>query len=51
MELRHYTVKMENGVVIDLDTKKIIQNLVFPEGIFWDKKKRNYRTNKRNAVF
>ena len=35
----------------DLETKKKIQNLVFPEGIFWDKKKRNYRTKKRNAVF
>ena len=35
----------------NLETKKKIQNLVFPEGIFWDKKKRNYRTNKCNAVF
>ena len=35
----------------DLETKKKIQNLVFPEGVFWDKKKRDYRTKKRNAVF
>ena len=35
----------------DLETKKKIQNLVFPEGIFWDKKKRDYRTKKRNAIF
>ena len=35
----------------DLETKKKIQNLVFPDGVFWDKKKRNYRTKKRNAMF
>lgn len=35
----------------DLGLKKKIQNLVFPEGIFWDKKKREYLTKKRNAVF
>ena len=35
----------------NLEIKKKIQKLVFPEGIFWDKKKRDYRTNKRNAVF
>ncbi len=35
----------------DLEIKKKIQKLVFPEGIFWDKKKRDYRTKKSNAVF
>ena len=35
----------------DLETKKKIQKLVFPEGIFGDKKIRDYRTKKRNAVF
>lgn len=35
----------------DLKTKRRIQNLVFPEGIFWDKEKRNYRTKKTNAIF
>lgn len=35
----------------DLESKKKIQNLVFPDGIFWDKKIRNYRTKKRNAMF
>ena len=35
----------------DLERKKKIQKLVFPEGIFWDKKKRAFLTKKRNAVF
>ena len=25
--------------------------MVFPDGVFWDKKIRNYRTKKRNAMF
>ena len=35
----------------DLERKKKIQKLVFPEGIFWDKKKRAFLTKKRNATF
>lgn len=35
----------------NLDLKKEIQKTVFPEGVFWDKKIRNYRTEKRNSVF
>ncbi|MBO5628362.1 MAG: recombinase family protein [Aeriscardovia sp.] len=35
----------------DLERKKKIQKLVFPEGIFWDKKKRAFLTKNRNAVF
>ena len=32
----------------DVDTKKKIQELVFPNGILWDRIKRNYRTENRN---
>ena len=35
----------------DLDTKQRIQKLTFPDGIFWDNEKRDYRTNNRNEVF
>lgn len=35
----------------DVDTKKKIQELVFPNGILWDRVKRNYRTEKRNEFF
>ena len=35
----------------DLETKKQIQNLVFPEGVFWDKEICGYRTPSRNKVF
>ena len=35
----------------DVDTKKRIQELVFPNGILWDRVKRNYRTENRNAFF
>lgn len=35
----------------NIDLKKEIQKIVFPEGIFWDKKIRDYRTEKRNSVF
>lgn len=35
----------------DLETKRRVQNLVFPNGILWDKDIRNYRTTGRNKVF
>ena len=35
----------------DVDTKKRIQELVFPNGILWDRVKRNYRTENRNKFF
>lgn len=35
----------------DVDTKKKIQELVFPNGILWDRIKRNYRTENRNKFF
>ena len=35
----------------DVDTKKRIQELVFPNGILWDRGIRNYRTENRNAFF
>ena len=35
----------------DVDTKKKIQELVFPNGILWDRVKRNYRTENRNEFF
>jgi len=31
--------------------KKQLPKLVFPDGVFWDKKICNYRTKKRNAMF
>ena len=44
----HISDLWHNG---DLETKKKIQNLVFPNGIFWDKEIRNYRTENRNEIF
>ena len=35
----------------DLETKRKIQNLVYPNGIYWDKAKRCYRTQNRNKFF
>ena len=35
----------------DLETKRRIQNLVFPDGIFWDKQIGDYRTISRNKFF
>ena len=35
----------------DLDIKRRIQNLVFPEGILWDKGNRSYRTENCNEFF
>ncbi len=35
----------------DYETKRRIEKLVYPDGIFWDKEIRNYRTEKRNANF
>ncbi len=35
----------------DYETKRRIEKLVFPQGIFWDKEIRNYRTENRNKVF
>lgn len=35
----------------DLESKRKIQNLVFPDGIFWDKKIADYRTISRNKFF
>ena len=35
----------------DLETKRKIQNLVYPDGISWDKVKRCYRTQNRNKFF
>ena len=34
-----------------LETKRKIQKLVFPDGIFWDKTICNYRTENRNSFF
>lgn len=34
-----------------LNVKRRIQDLVFPEGVFWDKENRIYRTHRKNAVF
>lgn len=33
------------------ETKRKIEYLVYPNGIFWDKNKRGYRTENRNSVF
>lgn len=33
------------------ETKRKIEYLVYPNGIFWDKKNRSYRTENRNSVF
>lgn len=35
----------------DLETKKRLQKLVFPHGIFYDREKGDYRTSDRNVVF
>ena len=35
----------------NLETKRKIQNLVYPNGIYWDKAKRCYRTQNRNKFF
>ena len=35
----------------DLETRRQIQNLVFPHGVFWDKEISNYRTDLRNKIF
>ena len=35
----------------DLEIKQRIQNLVFPQGILWERSIRNYRTPTRNKVF
>lgn len=35
----------------NLETKKKIQKLVFPDGIFWNKENRNYLTQNVNSVF
>ncbi len=35
----------------DLETKKRIQKLVFPNGILYDREKGDYRTSDRNVVF
>lgn len=34
-----------------LELKRKIQNLVFPQGIIWDKHTRSYRTHNENSVF
>lgn len=35
----------------DLETKKRVQELIFPDGVLWDRVIRNYRTENRNAFF
>ncbi len=35
----------------DYETKQRIEKLVFPDGVFWDKEIRDYRTEKRNVIF
>ena len=35
----------------DLETKRKIQKLVYPSGVFWDKENRCYRTENRNKLF
>ncbi len=35
----------------NLETKRKIHNLVYPNGIYWDKTKRCYRTQNRNKFF
>ena len=44
----HISDLWHNG---SLDVKKKIQKLIFPDGIFWDKEIRNYRTKNRNSIF
>ena len=34
-----------------LETKRKIQKLVFPDGIYWDKEISDYRTENRNPFF
>ena len=38
-------------LIADLDTKVRLQNLVFPNGIFWNQKNRCYRTPEKSEVF
>ena len=35
----------------DLETKQRIQNLTFPNGIFWDKENKHYRTENRTPIY
>lgn len=35
----------------DYETKRKIENLIYPNGIFWDKRNRSYRTENRNSIF
>ena len=47
-------VKIASGissmwVSANLDNKRKIQNLVFPNGVFWDKEKREFRTHEKKA--
>jgi len=35
----------------DYETRRKIQDLVFPDGIMWDSQNRDYRTTKCNEVF
>lgn len=35
----------------DLEIKRKVQELVFPNGILWDRQIRNYRTENRNSIF
>ena len=35
----------------DLEIKQRIQNLVFPQGVLWERSIRNYRTPTRNKAF
>lgn len=44
----HISDLWHNG---NIETKKKIQNLVFPNGIYWDKEIRNYRTENKNEIF
>ena len=35
----------------DLETRKRIQKLAFPDGIFYDREKGNYRTSNKNVIY
>jgi site-specific DNA recombinase len=37
--------------VADLRTKEKLQNLIFPEGIYYDRKNSTYRTERTNVIF
>ena len=50
--MTHYDIKIDElKICYNLETKRKIQNLVYQNGIYWDKTKRCYRTQNRNKFF